>query len=109
MSVLHVELFKWGPVAFTGWKIIGWTGAFMFTGRWIVQLVSSRRNGKPTFPILYWWMSVAGSLMTLSYFIWGKNDSVGILQNLFPAFVASYNLFLENRHRRAGTDTSGGS
>ena len=48
MSVLHVELFKWGPVAFTGWKVIGWTGAFMFTGRWIVQLVSSRRRPRAT-------------------------------------------------------------
>lgn len=90
----------------TGWKIIGWTGALMFTGRWIVQLLSSKKHGRPTFPMVYWWMSVAGSLMTLSYFIWGKNDSVGILQNLFPAFVASYNLYLEIGQRRAKESSS---
>lgn len=101
MSALHAELFQIGPVIFTGWKLIGWTGAFMFTGRWVVQLISSRKAGRPTFPMLYWWMSVAGSFMTLSYFIFGKNDSVGILQNLFPAFVAMYNLYLEASHRRA--------
>ena len=35
----------------------------------------------------------------LSYFVWGKNDSVGILGNLFPSFVATYNLWLDVRHR----------
>jgi lipid-A-disaccharide synthase-like uncharacterized protein len=42
-------------------------------------------------------MSVGGSLLLLAYFTWGKNDSVGILSNLFPVFIASYNLYLELR------------
>ena len=29
-------------------------------------------------------MSILGSALLLSYFIWGKNDSVGVLSNLFP-------------------------
>jgi lipid-A-disaccharide synthase-like uncharacterized protein len=36
----------------------------------------------------------------LSYFTFGKNDSVGILSNLFPACVAIYNLVLDLRHKR---------
>ena len=44
-------------------------------------------------------MSIAGSLLLLSYFIFGKNDSVGIISNLFPTFVASYNLYLDYRRR----------
>jgi lipid-A-disaccharide synthase-like uncharacterized protein len=43
-------------------------------------------------------MSALGSILLLSYFIFGKNDSVGILSNLFPLFVARYNLYLEERH-----------
>jgi len=46
-------------------------------------------------------MSIAGSLLLLSYFIFGKNDSVGIISNLFPAFVAGYNLYLDHRRRHA--------
>jgi lipid-A-disaccharide synthase-like uncharacterized protein len=42
-------------------------------------------------------MSISGSLLLLSYFIFGKNDSVGILSNLFPFTVASYNLYLDFR------------
>ena len=44
-------------------------------------------------------MSIVGSLMTLSYFVFGKNDAVGILQNLFPTFTAGYSLYLDIRHR----------
>ena len=29
-------------------------------------------------------MSISGSLLLLPYFIFGKNDSVGVLSNLFP-------------------------
>ncbi len=45
-------------------------------------------------------MSVAGSLLILAYFIFGKNDSVGILSNLFPVFVALYNLYLDVTHKQ---------
>ena len=45
-------------------------------------------------------MSITGSLLLLAYFTFGKNDSVGILSNLFPAGVAVYNLYLDLRHRR---------
>ena len=41
-----------------------------------------------------------GSLMTLSYFLFSaKQDSVGVLQNLFPAFTALYSLHLDIKHR----------
>ena len=52
-------------------------------------------------PVSFWYMSVAGSFLLLAYFIWGRNDSVGIISNLFPCLVAAYNLHLETRHRRA--------
>jgi len=35
------------------------------------------------------------SLACLAYFIFGKNDFVGVLNNLFPCGVAAYNLSLE--------------
>lgn len=83
----------------TAWKLIGYTGATMFAGRWFVQWWAAKRAKRVVMPRLFWYMSVAGSLMTLSYFMWGKNDSVGILQNLFPSFVAIYNLTLDISHR----------
>jgi lipid-A-disaccharide synthase-like uncharacterized protein len=71
----------------------------MFGGRWLVQFIATKRARKPVIPRMFWYMSIAGSLMTLAYFIFGKNDSVGILQNLFPSFTALYSLHADNRHR----------
>ena len=87
-------------VHITLWKLIGLTGALMFGGRWLVQFVASKRYGKPVIPRAFWYMSIVGSLMTLSYFLFSsKQDAVGVLQNLFPAFTAVYSLFLDIKHR----------
>jgi lipid-A-disaccharide synthase-like uncharacterized protein len=87
-------------VVVTPWKLIGYLGVALFTGRWLVQLYVSRLRGQPTLPRLFWYMSIGGSLLLLAYFTFGKNDSVGILSNLFPAGVAGYNLYLDLRARR---------
>ena len=89
----------WTGLHMSPWKLIGLTGALMFGGRWLVQFIASRRYGKPVIPRLFWYMSIVGSLMTLAYFVFGKNDSVGVLQNLFPTFTAVYSLYLDIRHR----------
>lgn len=87
-------------VTITPWKLVGYAGMLMFTGRWFVQLAASKTAGKPTMPRLFWYMSVAGSLLLLAYFTFGQNDSVGILSNLFPFLTASYNLYLDFRDKR---------
>lgn len=87
-------------VHITMWKLIGLVGALMFGGRWLIQFVASKRAGKPVIPRAFWYMSVVGSLMTLSYFLFSaKQDAVGVVQNLFPAFTALYSLYLDIRHR----------
>lgn len=84
-------------IVITPWKLVGYLGVAMFTGRWFVQMAASRRRGQPTVPLLFWYMSIAGSALCLAYFIFGKNDSVGILSNAFPFTVALYNLRLALR------------
>ena len=84
----------------TPWKLVGYLGVALFGGRWFVQLYYSRKYRRPVVPTVFWLMSISGSLLLLSYFIFGKNDSVGIISNLFPAGVAGYNLFLDLRNRR---------
>ena len=91
---------EWTGLHVTWWKLIGYTGALMFGGRWVVQFIASKRAGKPVIPRVFWYMSVVGSMMTLSYFLFSaKQDSVGVLQNLFPMFTAVYSLYLDIRHR----------
>ena len=85
-------------IRITAWKLIGFAGVFLFTSRWFVQMWASRKAGKPTVPALFWIISIAGSLLCLMYFMFGKNDSVGILAYLFPCGVSAYNLFLDISH-----------
>ncbi len=90
----------WTGVVVTPWKLIGYVGTLMFSGRWVLQFVASKQHGKPVIPRAFWYMSIAGSLMLLSYFtLSNKADSVGVLNNLFPIFTACYSLYLDIRHR----------
>ena len=97
---VEIAILAFTGLAITPWKLIGYLGALMFGGRWLVQFLASRRAGKPVIPRVFWVMSLLGSAMTLSYFLFSaKQDSVGVLQNLFPAFTAAYSLWLDVKHR----------
>ena len=87
-------------VTITPWKLVGYLGVLLFAGRWLIQLFASRASGKPTMPRLFWYMSALGSVLLLGYFTMGKNDSVGVMSNLFPLFVALYNLYLDYKAER---------
>ena len=91
-------------IVVTPWKVIGFIGALMFAFRWIVQASATRRAGRPTIPRSFWIISLVGSAMVTGYFIWGKNDAVGVLTNLLPAAVSLYNLVLDIRTSRAVTN-----
>jgi lipid-A-disaccharide synthase-like uncharacterized protein len=93
-------LFEIFGYAITPWKLIGLAGALMFTGRWVVQFWASHTLRKVTMPRMFWYLSLLGSALLLTYFIWGKNDSIGIISNLFPTVVAAYNLALDLRHAK---------
>ena len=68
---------SWTGLHVTPWKLIGYTGALMFGGRWLVQFVASRRARKPVIPRLFWYMSLVGSVMTLSYFLFSAKAGFG--------------------------------
>jgi lipid-A-disaccharide synthase-like uncharacterized protein len=109
---MNSVLFEINGWMITPWKCIGYMGMLMFTSRWFIQMYASQKAKRVTMPKMFWIMSLCGSAFLLSYFIWGKNDSVGILSNLFPATVATYNLFLETfgqRNKNTGEDHSGNS
>jgi lipid-A-disaccharide synthase-like uncharacterized protein len=99
-EVIHMAF----GITITPWKLVGYLGVALFAGRWFVQMHYSRKLRRPVVPTVFWLMSISGSVLLLAYFIFGKNDSVGILSNLFPAGVAGYNLYLDLRHKRRRED-----
>jgi lipid-A-disaccharide synthase-like uncharacterized protein len=96
---MHEALANLHLMTITPWKIIGLLGTLLFTARWFVQFYATKKNKKVTVPMSFWYLSVSGSVLTLAYFIWGKNDSVGIIQTAFPMLVSFYNVFAHLKHR----------
>ena len=97
---MNEVLFHIRHIGVTPWKLIGYVGVFLFTARWFVQLYATKKMKRVVMPMSFWWLSITGSFLLLTYFTWGKNDSVGIIQNAFPMFVSVYNVVVDLRHRR---------
>jgi lipid-A-disaccharide synthase-like uncharacterized protein len=82
------------------WVAIGLLGQVLFTGRMVVQWVASERAHQSVVPAAFWWMSLIGATMLLSYFIWRK-DLVGVLGQGTGWLIYVRNLYLIYRWKRA--------
>ena len=94
---MNEVLFHIHHIGVTPWKLVGYVGVFLFTARWFVQLYATKKMKRVVMPTSFWWLSITGSVLLLIYFTMGKNDSVGVMSNLFPAFVSVYNLYTHLR------------
>lgn len=82
------------------WIIIGLIGQSFFFSRFLVQWIASERKGKSTIPNSFWYFSIAGSALLLSYAIY-RLDPVFILGQSVNQFVYIRNLILVKREERA--------
>ena len=84
----------------TIWLIIGFAGQAIFASRFIVQWLVSEKKGKSVIPIAFWYLSISGGLLLLTYAIWRK-DPVFILGQSMGVFIYTRNLMLIYRERRS--------
>lgn len=82
------------------WLGIGFFGQGMFFTRWLIQWLASERHNESRMPIAFWYMSLAGGMITLAYAIYRK-DPVFIAGQSVGAFVYLRNLILLQRSARA--------
>ena len=75
------------------WKVVGLTGSLVFGLRFLIQWLASERARKSIIPFGFWECSVAGSLLTLSYFAFYQKDSVGVLMTCMPLPLYLRNLY----------------
>jgi lipid-A-disaccharide synthase-like uncharacterized protein len=83
------------------WLGLGLLGQLLFTGRMVVQWVASERKGTSVVPPTFWWMSLAGSLLLLAYFLW-RRDPIGLLGQAFGSFVYLRNIIWILEGKRLG-------
>jgi lipid-A-disaccharide synthase-like uncharacterized protein len=87
------------------WIAIGFLGQGLFFGRWVIQWIVSERNAKSQVPVAFWYMSLIGGLITLSYAIY-RMDPVFIAGQGIGSVVYIRNLVLI---RRTGHPPDSGS
>jgi len=83
------------------WVAIGFLGQGLFTARFVVQWIASERKKKSVVPLSFWYLSIFGSLLVLSYAAW-RVDPVFILAYGFNSLVYVRNLMLIFRRRSVG-------
>ena len=76
----------------TIWLGIGFFGQGLFFMRWVVQWISSEKKKKSEIPILFWYFSLIGGLITLIYAIY-RVDPVFILAQSFGLIIYLRNIY----------------
>ncbi len=84
-----------------GWVIFGLLGQLFFTMRFLVQWVVSERSGRSTVPVAFWYLSIMGGLVLLTYALLYRQDPVFTLGQSAGIFVYTRNLVLIRRARVA--------
>lgn len=80
------------------WIVIGFGGQFLFFMRFLVQWVASERRKESVIPVTFWYFSLGGSAILLSYAI-HRMDPVFIAGQSMGSLIYIRNLVLIRRQR----------
>jgi lipid-A-disaccharide synthase-like uncharacterized protein len=83
------------------WLTFGFAAQGLFFGRFLVQWLASERAGKSYIPLSFWYLSIAGSLMLLSYAFFHLHDPVIVVGQSTGVIIYVRNLLLIRKQRRA--------
>jgi len=80
------------------WLGVGLVAQGLFMARFLVQWIVSEKKGESTVPVAFWYLSIVGGTLLLSYAI-HRRDPVFILGQSAGVIVYSRNLVLLRRSR----------
>ena len=99
----HFNLFG---TELSAWKIVGWIGNAAFFSRFLVQWYATEKKKQVVVPVLFWYLSLTGSLLLLIYSLY-LADKVIIFAYAFPWIPYIRNLIIHYRHKEAHLDCPG--
>lgn len=82
------------------WLVIGFIGQGLFFMRFFVQWLASERAKKSVIPNLFWYFSLGGGLVLLSYAIY-RQDPVFILGQFTGLFIYLRNIYFVRKEKNA--------
>jgi lipid-A-disaccharide synthase-like uncharacterized protein len=84
---------------FDFWLVFGLAAQLVFGSRFVLQWIASERAGKSVMPLSFWFLSIAGGVMTLIYgFV--RREPVIIFGQGLSTIIYLRNLALILRERR---------
>jgi lipid-A-disaccharide synthase-like uncharacterized protein len=90
------------------WLAVGFGGQALFTMRFLIQWIYSEKHQKSLIPDAFWYFSIGGGILLLSYALY-RQDPVFILGQSMGVFVYLRNLYFIRRHKGGGPDAGGGT
>lgn len=87
------------------WATVALIGQILFGGRFILQWLVSECKQKSHIPISFWYLSIAGSLILLSYSVHIKNP-IFMLSFSINTLIYWRNLHLIYRDSKAGASST---
>ena len=82
------------------WICFGFGGQALFASRMIVQWIASEREGRSIVPTVFWYLSIAGSMVLIAYAIHRK-DPVIIVGQATGSIIYIRNLLLIAKEKKA--------
>ena len=74
------------------WLIVGFLGQALFGSRFLLQWLASEREKRSVVPVAFWFCSIAGGAVLLSYAIY-RQDPVFICGQALGILIYSRNLY----------------
>lgn len=75
------------------WLLVGLIGQGLFFSRFIVQWIASEKAGKSVMPIIFWYLSISGSLLLLVY-SYHISDPIFLVASFLNIFIYIRNIVL---------------
>jgi lipid-A-disaccharide synthase-like uncharacterized protein len=99
-GVMHM---KTAPLSAPLWLAIGIVGQSVWCSRFVLQWIATERAGESHFPRAFWWVSLAGNVLLLTYAI-HLGDPVWIAGLAIGPLVQARNLMLMYKRPRASSE-----
>jgi lipid-A-disaccharide synthase-like uncharacterized protein len=84
---------------FDFWLVFGLAAQLVFGSRFLLQWIASERAGRSVMPLSFWFLSIAGGMMTLVYGL-VRREPVIIFGQALSTIIYLRNLMLILRERR---------
>ena len=90
------------------WLGVGFAGQALFSARFLIQWLASERARRSVVPRAFWYFSLAGSVVLLTYAV-HRMDPVFIVGQASGLAIYLRNLHLLDAERRASANGRGGA